>query len=308
MQITSQSLEAIKYSINTIYQQAFLEAQAWWMKVAMKVPSTGKEVRYGWMKQIPKMREWIGERMVHSLESADYAIKNKKFELTIGIKRDDIEDDSIGLYSPTLQMMGGQAKKHPDDLITDLFRLGQSMLCFDGQAFFSASHPTQKGASTYQNYWSTGMALNAANYGIVRAAMRTILGDDGRPLGVNPNLLVVPPQLETTAFNIINAQFIAPTVATSGNAAGVMQENPFKGTANILVIDELGVDPTAWYLLDTSRPIKPFVFQERRPPTTLAQTDLTSDNVFNLGEYRYGVDSRDNAGFGLPFLAAKAVA
>ena len=53
-----------------------------------------------------------------------------------------------------------------------------------------------------------------------------------------------------------------------------------------------------WFLLDTRRPLKPLIFQERKKPEFVAKTDLKDENVFNKGEYVWGVDSRGNAGFG----------
>lgn len=54
-----------------------------------------------------------------------------------------------------------------------------------------------------------------------------------------------------------------------------------------------------WFLLDTSKVLKPFILQMRRPYAFVAKTDLTSENVFNLNEYVFGVDGRLNVGFGL---------
>lgn len=54
-----------------------------------------------------------------------------------------------------------------------------------------------------------------------------------------------------------------------------------------------------WFLLDTSRPLKPLIFQRRRDYRLQAKTDAgTSDRVFMADEYLYGVDARVNAGFG----------
>lgn len=309
MQITPQSLESIFYSVNTLYQQAYKRAETWWARVAMEVKSTGAEERYGWMKDIPGMRKWVGDRVVHSLEASDYSIKNDDYEVTIGIKRNAIEDDKIGLYAPMLEMLGWNAKKHPDQIVAPLLKSGQTLLCFDGQPFFSASHPKGGAAGgTYQNYWNTGMALNAANFSIVKAAMGSYVSESGNPLAITPSLLVVPPALESTARQLMNAEIIAPAAAFGQNAAGGPQSNVLKGAADVLVIPELADAPTAWYLLDVTKPIKPFVFQNRKAPTTLALTDPTSDNVFKRKEYIYGADCRDAAGFALPFLAAKAVA
>lgn len=55
----------------------------------------------------------------------------------------------------------------------------------------------------------------------------------------------------------------------------------------------------AWYLMCTRRPIRPIIFQ-RRKPYALRRMDRPEDeNVFMRGEYLYGVDARVNVGFGL---------
>lgn len=54
-----------------------------------------------------------------------------------------------------------------------------------------------------------------------------------------------------------------------------------------------------WYLLDTTRPLKPFIFQERKKPRFEAKTDpKTSDSVFITNKYMYGADARFNVGYG----------
>ncbi len=58
-----------------------------------------------------------------------------------------------------------------------------------------------------------------------------------------------------------------------------------------------GIGP-AWYILDDSRPLKPFIFQERTQPELTALTDTNDENVFMKDEYRYGIRYRCNAGFG----------
>lgn len=60
---------------------------------------------------------------------------------------------------------------------------------------------------------------------------------------------------------------------------------------------------TAWYLLDTSKAIKPFILQMRRDYAFTPKTSLTDDNVFDKNEFVYGVDGRLNVGYGLWQLA-----
>ncbi|ATW34250.1 Mu-like prophage major head subunit gpT family protein [Candidatus Williamhamiltonella defendens] len=54
----------------------------------------------------------------------------------------------------------------------------------------------------------------------------------------------------------------------------------------------------AWYLLDTSRALKPLIYQERKKPQFIRMTQEEDEAVFMRGEYRYGVDVRCNVGFG----------
>lgn len=55
----------------------------------------------------------------------------------------------------------------------------------------------------------------------------------------------------------------------------------------------------AWYLLDTSRPIKPLIWQVRETYEFQAVTNPADHNVFMTDRYLYGVRARVNAGFGL---------
>ena len=54
----------------------------------------------------------------------------------------------------------------------------------------------------------------------------------------------------------------------------------------------------AWYLLDTSRALKPLIYQERMPFQFVAKDKPADDNVFFKKEYLYGTDGRCNVGFG----------
>lgn len=63
-----------------------------------------------------------------------------------------------------------------------------------------------------------------------------------------------------------------------------------------------GTDP-AWYLLDTSRALKPIIFQERTKPELESITDTGNDTVFMKDKYLYGIRYRCNVGFGFWQLA-----
>jgi len=71
-----------------------------------------------------------------------------------------------------------------------------------------------------------------------------------------------------------------------------------------MVIPELASEANRWFLLDTSRALKPFIVQMRKRPQLVRKDKVTDDNVFFFKKLLYGVDYRGNAGYGLWQLAA----
>ena len=105
------------------------------------MPSTSESETYAWLGDIPGMREWIGEREIQNLSGSAYTIKNKDFELTVGVDRNAVEDDKIGLYNPSIQMLGESTALHPDELVYGLLANGFTEKCYDGKAFFATVPP-----------------------------------------------------------------------------------------------------------------------------------------------------------------------
>ena len=252
------------------------------INLATVVPSTTGEQDYKWLGQMPGMREWIGEREVQALAAYDYLIKNKKFEMTIGVPRDDIEDDKYGVYTPLFSNMGEAAALHPDELVFGAMMSGFNEKCYDGLSFFNTAHKV--GDATYSN--RSNKKLSRESYMEGRSSIMSIKGDKGKSLKLVPDLLVVPPALEETARLILEADQIDGTT------------NVLKGTAKLHVEPALAEHPEDWFLLCTNRFLKPFIYQLRKKIKFTSLTRDTDENVFMLDEYLYGADGRSNAGYG----------
>ena len=276
MKITSPALNALRVGFKTSFQGGLSQAASQYKRIATFVPSSTREERYGWLNKMPGVREWMGDRVIHNVSESDYAIKNRSFELTIGVDRDDIEDDTLGTYAPLFQEMGMSVAAFPDQLVFPLLKAGFASNCYDGQYFFDTDHPVidENGAEVsvsnsgggsgtgwylmctkralkpiiYQErkafdfvaldnpddpnvfrkkeyqygvdgranagfgFWQfaygSKQTLNAANYEIARTAIMEMKGDHGRPLGLVPDLLVVPPSLEGAGKGILQSQLI----------------------------------------------------------------------------------------------------
>lgn len=216
MLINHQNLTALRTGFQTRFQQAFSGVTPHWPRVAMEVPSTTSKEIYAWLGAFPRMREWLGSRVIQNLAAHDFTIRNKTFELTVGVDRDDINDDNFGIYSPMMSEMGRAAASHPDELVFNLMKAGWTTVGYDGQPFFDADHP------------------------------------------------------------VIQTDGTVASVSNSGGGSGA-----------------------AWFLLDTSRAVKPLILQMRERAQFTTKDRTTDDNVFNDRLYVYGVDGRWNVGVGL---------
>jgi phage major head subunit gpT-like protein len=221
MIITPAALQALMTTHSKSYQDGLGMADSQYAKLATVIKSTSKQNDYGWLGQWPGFREWIGDRTVKDMEAHGYAIVNKHFESTVGVSRDDIEDDNLGLYAPMFQEMGRATTAFRDELVFPLLGDGFTSTCYDGQYFFDTDHP-------------------------------------------------------------VNAEVDGSGADTS--------------TSNVIVDGGYVGDP--WFLLDTSRSLKPFIFQNRKDPKFTSMTKEDDEQVFTANEFRYGVDLRCNVGYG----------
>jgi phage major head subunit gpT-like protein len=284
MIINQAALNGIYVGFNTMFNRVFTETKPLYEKVATKVTSNTGEQSYKWLGMMPAMKEWIGEREIQNLSAYDYTIKNKDYEGTIGIDRNDVEDDTLGLYSPAVSSLAESAARHPDNLVFDLMTKGFEYSCYDGKPFYSSEHKVGKSKNKYSNKGTKALSLDS--YIIARSTIMSFLDEFDKSLNLVPDLLVVSPANEGMARKILLAEEI------NGST------NVYKDTAALLVIPELAKAPKQWHLLCTSKAIKPFIFQERKPPKFVALTNDTDMNVFLKKQYLYGVDGRSNVGYG----------
>ncbi len=219
MLINAQTLDLAFRGFNTVFSDGAAKIEDDAAKIAMMVASGSADETYGWLGMIPNLREWLGPRVVNALKAQGFTIANRKFESTVGVKRESIADDKLGVFRPVFQLMGERSVQHKQELVLGLLKSGFTAICYDGQFFFDTDHPVEI---------------------------------DG----------------------------VVTTVANTDGGSG-----------------------TPWFLLDTSKSVRPIIWQEREPYAFQSLTQETDAHVFLNDEYLYGVRARVNAGFGLWQLA-----
>jgi phage major head subunit gpT-like protein len=289
MIINQANLSSLYKGFSAIFREAFETAPSLYQRIATEVPSTSRQEEYNWLGRVPRMREWLGERVIQNLSAYSYTIKNRDWEATVAVDRNDVEDDAVGIYTPMVRTLADAAATHPDEMVFDLLAGGFANICYDGRPFFDTAHPA--GDEAAQPNKGTA-ALTVDSYAAARAQMMSLVDEHGKPLNVVPDLLIVPPQLEKAALQILRAD-----LTDGGNS------NVYRNTADLVVAPFLAGSPDAWYLLDTKKPVKPFIFQRRKPPVFVSKDQPEDEGVFMKKEFLFGVDSRDNAGYGLWQLA-----
>lgn len=143
MDLNHANLQALHTTYNTVFQERLTGVETTYGRIAMTVPSTSRSQHYPRLSELGPMREWVGERFIERLEHDGFTLTNKKYEKTIAVPVDDIDDDQVGIYSPLMSDMGQVSAELPDDLVWPLLSLGFNTTHYDGQFFFDTDHPVE---------------------------------------------------------------------------------------------------------------------------------------------------------------------
>lgn len=289
MNITPETMDALFFSFNALMQKGLGTAWTGWNKFATTVNSSTGIEKYPSTIIGGGMREWVGERVVNAVKGKLLEVRNKDFENTIGVSRNDIEDDQIGFYSALFTELGIDAGCLWGKLATEA--LCKSGKWADGANFFSAARKIEKAAV---NNVVAG-ELTTANYEAARAQMMGFRKADGSPLGLVPDTLMVGPELEGIAKRILATDLVAEGSATVSNIHKdecAIEVNPYM----------TGEDGKKWFLLCTSRGFKPVAVQKRKEGA-LQRWDKDSDEcVKRDNRNEYGLHYRGAAVAASPYL------
>lgn len=181
----------------------------------------------GTLELVPEGGQFKQDSFGEASARTKVATYGKLFSLT----RQAIINDDLGLFSKIATKYGSAAKRLVNKMV--YAQLTGNVKMQDNVALFDTKHGNVAG---------TGEALSVKAIAKAITAMRRQKGITGEAtLNITPKYLVVPPELEMTAYQIVNS-----TAAVDGVNSGVA--NPYKGRF-IVVSDAELTDPDAWYLV-----------------------------------------------------------
>ena len=148
------------------------------------------------------------------------------YGITTQITRQDMYNDDLNALSQVPQRMGrGSSLALNETIWTE----------------FAADNATY-----YQKVTAAaGNALTLAGLKIAATAFRKLTDPDGNPLGIAPRVLLVPPELELAAAELMTSSFLI-----SGNTTPAPSANVLQGRYRVVVSNYLTSATTWWLLAD----------------------------------------------------------
>jgi phage major head subunit gpT-like protein len=283
------TLDTVFNGLKTLFNNALVAQTGMWQETAMEVPSSGAGEDYAWLSRFPKFKKWVGDKTIKNIAAGKYFVKNEDWETTIAVARNDLEDDRLGIYNIQARSAGTSAGELHDIIVDTLKNGAFANLCYDGQYFYDTDH--QVAGANVSNKLAVALsaastAAATASYGAARVAIMGFKDDEGMPLRLIPDVLEVPPALESTARLICE-----------GDKLTDQSPNPYKGTARVVVNPAL-TSSTAWFLHCTRQVVKPFIVQLRKAPVFVQQISQENDDVFTRGEFKFGAEARATGTYG----------
>jgi phage major head subunit gpT-like protein len=151
----------------------------------------------------------------------------------------------------------------------------------DGLSLLNDSHTYADNTGTWDNYSaSTDLSLSALETAF--NAMRRYKDDKGNLIMVEPKYLLIPPELEFDAYEILNS---SGKPYTADN-----ESNYFKGRLEVITWPYLSVDTGIWFVLSDDKSIWPVSYQ--RVPM-----EFKNDSDFDTMDLKVSAYCRFSNGF-----------
>ena len=205
------------------------------------------------------------------------------FRVTYEMQHDDLYDVIKRMPSA----LADTVVRFKDTACANVFNNGFSvtgtsfMSGMDGQDLFALSHPLS-GGGTYQNLLTTAADLSVSSLEEALYTMRLTVGDRNELLDLNPKILLVPPQLERTAFELLKS---------SGRPDTANRADNWLNTQGLqMIVWNRLTDTNAWFLL-TDKAYHNLLYYNRQ------ELETDSDRDFNTKDLLYSVMTRFSVGW-----------
>lgn len=270
-------------------------------RVQSSLPA-GDGEKLDFLGMVPALREWIGQRSAKSLLAHNYLVTLRKFESTVQIPLDWINNDKTGQVQASMAQLA--LRYNPQwygKLIATLLNTGEAATGFDGIAYFANTHAwgdsgTIDNLLTFDSAVANAPTANEAASAIVAAisTMQGFFDDRGEPINESATKVTViaPP-------GAIGAAVMQAVKEKNLDTGTGVRTNPVMGLGlEIEVVISARITVQRMFVINSSPDAVPFVFIENTGDFKRTMKGPGSDFEHDNDAWEVGIKAVGAAGFG----------
>jgi phage major head subunit gpT-like protein len=317
--------------VATTFWMGYADAPVVTNIIAKEVPASTRFYTEGWIGRYPKPRQWTGSRVVHQPAAMTYQVEVLPYEDTIAIDAFELKWDEYGVFNSNIPNLAVNAKQDHGWRLRDLIenlgnQQGAAQVGTDQLTHWNSAHPVDfydSSAGSYTNdYGANGTSINGITVGgalapnafaTVKQDMQNRKSETGEPMGIKADLLMVATQNEYVANSILQAQFLGlPQIGTMGSGSGAnapmvgASTNVLRASVDQLTWEALYAQPTAWYMLKTRGPVKPFQIAVNEQYALQSRTNPQDPIVWDTHTFLWGIVGIYAPTWAPPFLSSRS--
>ena len=307
--ITSQLLSEVLTNVRALFRQSFEAAMMnqGWMTFTTKISNAKQVEKLSWLGTDPTMQQFDGQLQTGGLNNFSYTMTNLLYKGGFEVERMALERDALSQIAPRAAHMGREAAAFAGRQVNALFEAPGN--AFNSTAFFSDSHTIGDASIDNEHEVTSAAAVPTAAelrtyLAAVRNKMRKFRDDKNRVMGLVPDTLVIPGEIESAMRQALTGWDI-------GGQQGGVAAPSINGVEQIagynLIVNPYLTDVNDWYALHTRGEVKPFILTEEVAPTVESVTDPGSELLVVHEKVIYAARTSIATGVGHPAHAVKVV-
>lgn len=206
-----------------------------------------------------------------------------EYALTVSFSRTYVDDERFNVVTDTYRDLGMSAFQCRQIVAINVLNDGFVTTGPDGVALFSTSH-VMVGGSTVANRPSSDIALSIGGLQAMQTAMRRQVNHRNLNVYLMPQTMVIPPELEQTAFELDKSEGRPDLIERASNA--------YMGRYKWVVTPYL-TSATAWMALGNKHYLK---FKNRQSPMSESWFDKPTRMISTMTTQRFDVGYSDHVG------------
>lgn len=214
--------------------------------------------------------------------------KSKKYGILLSTSQEVIDHEKYDSLSKNPKKMGRAVASTCEITAAAIFNTAFSTNGSDGVPLFSVSHPLlSPGAGLGSNRLAVDSDLSASSLKDMLTLLRKTVDTSGNLIYIEPKRLLVPPELEFVAYEILHSAYLPDT--PNNNVSGVGPESNYKLSG---VVWNYLTDSDGWFVMGDNVEHDLYFFWDKQPEVK-SQMEFKTDVALSRILTRFTVGYSD---------------